>query len=104
MPLPPLQFYQKGPLNPKDIIIGSKTVDDPSMLGIPPFIYTQRGNGFKSYLQETINVNNDDDTSVRVDGIFEAYSPEKFYSGNSVSAYAHFQGDFLLRCGGRELA
>jgi len=98
MPRMPLEIYQEGLLNPVDMIIGSNTVDDPSMLGFPPFLYAQRGNQIDSYMRETFS-NSDD-----ADRILEAYSPENFYNGNNVSAYAHFTGDFLLRCGGREMS
>lgn len=63
------------------------------MLGLPPQIYANRD--FETYINETFP----DDAQA----ILDAYSPAD-YGDNNVSRYAHFQGDFLLRCGGRDMA
>lgn len=97
MPNPPAERYLSGDINPKDLIVGSNTVDDPAMLGPPPFAYVAGANQFEPYVHSLF----DEDYGVEVSNqILELYS----VYGNTVSSYANFNGDYLLRCGARELA
>lgn len=100
MPEQPIELYTSADaINPTDLIVGATSYDDPSLLGIPWFIYVFRATfQFKSYVQGLFG--NDATT----DAIMEAYSPTLYYSRSRVRAMAQFSGDFKFRCSSRELA
>mmetsp|Transcript_24288 Transcript_24288/g.35997 ORF Transcript_24288/g.35997 Transcript_24288/m.35997 type:complete len:555 (+) Transcript_24288:188-1852(+) len=100
MPEQPIELYNRADaINPTDIIVGATSYDDPSLLGIPWFVYVFRATfQFKSYIQGLFG---DDATT---NAIMEAYSPKLYYNRSRVRAMAQFSGDFLFRCFSRELA
>eukprot|EP00546_Thalassionema_frauenfeldii_P004021 CAMPEP_0178923364 /NCGR_PEP_ID=MMETSP0786-20121207/16678_1 /TAXON_ID=186022 /ORGANISM="Thalassionema frauenfeldii, Strain CCMP 1798" /LENGTH=525 /DNA_ID=CAMNT_0020597851 /DNA_START=117 /DNA_END=1691 /DNA_ORIENTATION=+ len=100
MPEQPVERYNRADvINPTDLIVGATSYDDPSLLGIPWFVYLFRATfQFKSYVQGLF----DDDATTNA--IMEAYSPKLYYNRSRVRALAQFTGDFLFRCSSRELA
>mmetsp|Transcript_44575 Transcript_44575/g.51420 ORF Transcript_44575/g.51420 Transcript_44575/m.51420 type:complete len:705 (+) Transcript_44575:209-2323(+) len=101
LPADLITLYSTRGINPTDMIIGANTYDDPTqLLGLQTIEYiTMANNG----IEESSFWNFANSTSNEKQGAVDAYPIDK-YNSSTVSAFAQFQGDFLMNCPSRDLA
>ena len=94
-------LYEEGNFNPKDMIIGANTYDDPDLDGVFGEDYVELANkGLNtSYQWEQANLS----TEEEIEAALDAYSIDK-YNGSIVAAYAQSSGDSQFLCRSRYLA
>jgi len=101
MPGDPLDLYHTpGAISPTDILIGTTSFDDFTILFMEPSAYVNMTSKIGSIVNQTYySVYG----AAAVAKILEAYSPE-LYENSTVAAAAQLNGDQYFRCPSRELA
>uniref|UniRef100_A0A7S1BI28 Carboxylic ester hydrolase n=1 Tax=Corethron hystrix TaxID=216773 RepID=A0A7S1BI28_9STRA len=97
LPRHPRELYSEaGAIVARDILLGSNTYDDVTLLIFPPNAYVGMAFAFEATVKKSFPEN--------YEAVLEAYSPEIHYGGNKVQALAQLKGDHAFKCPLRELA